>query len=83
MKKEIKYFLLKSLIKNSKISLLHKYFFFLIKIKSKSIYSKIKQNNRCTQTGRIKSIIRYTKCSRFHFIDHSCKGNIPGFKRLS
>lgn len=83
LKKEIKYLILKSLLKNNYKYFLFKYFFFFLKIKSKQKNSPIVQNNRCIKTGRIKSINKFTKYSRFIFRIESYEGNLPGLKRAS
>lgn len=83
LKKELKYKLLKSLINNCNNTLLIKYFFFILKIRSKQKFSIINQNNKCIKTGRIKSINTFTRYSRFVFRDENYLGNLPGFKRAS
>lgn len=83
LKKEIKYLILKSLLKNHFNMLFIRYFFFILKIRSKQKYSIIQQNNKCVKTGRIKSLNKFTKYSRFIFRNEIYSGNLPGFKRAS
>lgn len=83
IKKEIKYFILKSLCKNNYCFLIYKYLFFFLKIKINSYCFKIKHNKRCLKTGRIKGIVGFIQNSRFIFRTNSYNGNLPGFKRSS
>ena len=83
LKNEIKYKILKSLIKNNYNFLIYKYFFFFYKIKNNLNFLKIKQIRRCLISGRATSIYKLTKLSRFIFRIKSYNGDLPGFKRSS
>ena len=45
--------------------------------------SKTRIKNRCTLTGRSKSVYRYFKISRIAFRELASMGDIPGIKKSS
>lgn len=83
IKYEIKKKILYSIIKNSSLQNIYRYYayFNFVKISRYSLITK--QKNRCTETGRSWSVEKSTKYSRFVFRDKSNTGNLPGFKRAS
>lgn len=83
LKTEIKKHLLSSLIKNQNIPITYRYLALWNKSKLSPITSLVKHQNRCTATGRIWGINKWTKYSRFYFRTESYKGNLPGFNRAS
>nr|APW82417.1 rps14 [Laurentiella strenua] len=83
LKNEIKKILLKSLIKNKKLPLGHRYLALWHKSKLSRYSSFTQQQNRCVQTGRIWYVLRTTQYSRFFFRTESYKGHLPGFQRAS
>lgn len=83
LKTEIKKHLLTGLIKNKNITTVYRYLAYWNKSKLITIGLQTKHNNRCTVTGRIWSVNKLTKFSRFFFRSESYKGNLPGFSRAS
>jgi len=83
LKHEMKKFILKSILKNSKLPLTYRYLSFYIKIQTPrwSNFSQI--TNRCVKTGRSMSVTKYARYSRFVLRTEIYNGNLPGFKRAS
>lgn len=83
LKKELKQKLLKSLVKNSSLPVAYRYIAAYNRVKINRWSFIVQQRNRCAVTGRVWSVMRYTKYSRFVFRTESYKGNLPGFSRAS
>lgn len=83
LKFEIKKNLLISIKKSKKISYLNRYksAFYLSSITRSSSLTQI--NNRCSFSGRNRSVLKKTAYSRFYFRNESYEGNIPGCRRAS
>lgn len=83
LKNELKRIILISLIKNQNVPLHNRYFAFYNKSKLIRSSSLNQQKNRCVLTGRVRSVVKNTRLSRFAFRTESNNGNLPGFKRAS
>jgi len=83
LKYELKKTILNSIILNSKIPLSYRYIAYYQKIKLPRKSNKSLHGNRCTLTGRIWTVTKQTRLSRFTFRTQSYSGNLPGFRRAS
>lgn len=83
LKNEIKKKILLGLIKNQNLPIIYRHLALWNKSKLMRSSSFTQQQNRCTKTGRIWSVVKLTRYSRFMFRTESHKGNIPGFSRAS
>nr|ASY95738.1 ribosomal protein S14 [Stylonychia lemnae] len=75
--------LLKSFIKNKKMSSAHRYVALWHRSKLARLSSSTQIQNRCVKTGRIWYVSKLTHYARFFFRTESYKGNLPGFKRAN
>jgi small subunit ribosomal protein S14 len=83
LKNEIKKLILNSIIENTSIPRTYRYFALFNKSKLIRSSSKTQHQNRCVKTGRIWSVTKHARYSRFFFRTESYKGNLPGFRRAS
>jgi len=83
LKNEIKNIFFKNIIVNSNLPLTYRYYAMFKRIKTIRFHSSTRVQNRCVITGRIWSINKFTKFSRFYFRTNTNYGNIPGFRRAS
>lgn len=83
IKYELKRTLLKSLINNTNVPLVYRYYAFFKKINNprRSVLSQ--QKNRCVRSGRAWGTLNFTQYSRFVLRTESYKGNLPGFRKSS
>nr|AEV66666.1 rps14 [Oxytricha trifallax] len=83
VKNELKRKLLRSIIKNTKLPNSYRYLALWNYSKLSRISSSTVQQNRCVITGRIWSVLKILKYSRFFLRTEANKGNLPGFRRAS
>ena len=83
LKIELKRLILNSIIKNSYLPRTYRYSALYNKTRLSRINSAIQHKNKCVITGRVWSVIKKTKYSRFAFRTESYNGHLPGFKRAS
>jgi small subunit ribosomal protein S14 len=83
IKNEIKKILLKSIIKNTNLPLVYRYFALYNKSKLIRFSLISQQKNKCVETGRVWTTVKNVNYSRFYFRTESNCGNLPGFRRAS
>jgi len=83
LKSEIKKKILKSIIKNTKISNFIRYYAFYNYTLCNRSSSVTQIRNRCVVYGRKWMIIQKTRTSRFVFRKDAYQGNLPGLRRDS
>nr|ASY95705.1 ribosomal protein S14 [Paraurostyla sp.] len=83
LKNEFKKKILKGILNNRYLPFSYRYLAFWNKSKLTRLSSSTKIQNRCVKSGRVWSVKKITRYSRFIFRIESYKGNLPGFKRAS
>jgi len=83
IKYEIKRKILISIIYNKNLKNIYRYYSYFNFIKISRISLITKQKNRCVESGRAWSTVKFLNYSRFVFRNKSNNGNLPGFKRAS
>jgi len=83
LKNEIKRIFLKSNLRNRKVNYSRRYLSYYYLINLPRFSSRTLVRNRCIMTGRVWSINKKTKLSRFVFRSKANKTNLPGYSRAS
>jgi len=83
LKYELKKSLLSVIICNTKLPRTFRYYAIYNYSKISRSNSLVQHKNRCIKTGRIWSVVKPTKYSRFVFRNEVAYGNLPMFKRAS
>lgn len=83
LKGELKKIILKSIKKSKNISYMRRYQASYYLVNLPRISSNVALVNRCVVSGRVWSVNRKTKYSRFFFRTEAGNSNIPGCRRAS
>lgn len=83
LKQEIKKIILSSIIDNTELPRVYRYYALYNYSKISRSNSLIQHKNRCVKSGRVWSVVKSTRYSRFIFRNEVAYGNIPMYKRSS
>jgi len=83
LKQEIKKTILSSIIKNTEVPRVYRYYALYNYSKISRSNSLIQHKNRCVKSGRVWSVVKSVRYSRFIFRNEVAYGNIPMYKRSS